>query len=204
MRKNKAAATPVKSGAAGQANPEVVTDEAGAQKVPAEVAPLLGSSVLADIIVLGAGDGAPQISLGDLVAKAFTASGLTVAEWNAVAPDVRESLLDDELELLRSQVAAVEPAAEPVATAPVATDPVATEPGAQEVEFPILVTLRNHGRVSVTEPATGAFLCAGGSASVAVTSAAQLERMKQNIEHILSRPGARQSLTVSGLPKPAQ
>ena len=70
----------------------------------------------------------------------------------------------------------------------------------EPVQFPLVVTLRNHGFLSITEPATGAYVGAGGSVAVTVHSAEQLSRMRQNIETILSRPGARQSVTVSGLP----
>lgn len=76
----------------------------------------------------------------------------------------------------------------------------ADAPAPQPVQFPVVVKLRNHGRTSITEPATGAFVGAGGSVAVTVHSAEQLSRMRQNIETILSRPGARQSVTVSGLP----
>lgn len=71
-----------------------------------------------------------------------------------------------------------------------------------EITFPVSILLRNHGRLPVKEAATGAFVGAGGSVTVAVHSREQLERMRSNIAEIQSRSGS--NLFVSGMPGTAE
>lgn len=62
--------------------------------------PLLGSSIQPSVIDVAEGH---QIVLGDLVAAAFEASGLTVEKWNNLPEDEREAMLDLELKEMRAK-----------------------------------------------------------------------------------------------------
>ena len=69
----------------------------------------------------------------------------------------------------------------------------------EKVTFPVSLTLRNHGRIAIKEPVTGAFLSAGGHANVQVHDQEQLDRLLKSIESNTGAPG-RNSLAISGLP----
>ena len=130
--------------------------------------------------------GAAAVKKNKAAASPAKTGGAGAAQQTPVVEAPTVEPLAPEVNPLASEV--VTPAPEVLADAP------------EPVQFPLVVKLRNHGRTSITEPATGAYVGAGGSVTVTVHSAEQLSRMRQNIETILSRPGARQSVTVSGLP----
>ncbi|NFV80003.1 hypothetical protein [Magnetospirillum aberrantis] len=61
---------------------------------------LLGSSTLAAVLTVTEG---VTITLGELVAKAFDASGLSIEEWNGLDEKARDLHLEDLLETLRAE-----------------------------------------------------------------------------------------------------
>lgn len=86
---------------------EVSTAAAVTLRPPAPTAPapiavvmepgsLMGSDVLPALVDIGG----QKVQLGTIVASAHTRSGLTVEDWNALAPAVREELLATEIEVL--------------------------------------------------------------------------------------------------------
>lgn len=168
---------------------ESVAGPAAQEAVKAQDAPvpagLFGSSVQPSMLDIGG----QQVQLGTVVAAAHKASELSVEDWNALAVDVRESLIADEVAQM---------AADAEAAGTVASDPPA-EPVAVAATYPRSITLRNHSGFAVTEPATGAFVGGGASVHVTVHDEAQAVRVLQNARSIKSRTGGRQSLVVAGL-----
>lgn len=82
--------------------------------IEAHIETLLGSSVLPSMVEIG-----PEISvqLGEVVARAHTESGLSIADWNAMADDAREALLAATVEAMKAENAPVQPEPEPEAVA---------------------------------------------------------------------------------------
>ncbi|QMV32515.1 hypothetical protein 2A_00037 [Ralstonia phage Darius] len=62
---------------------------------------LLGSDVHPAVIDLG---DSRTVQLGDVVARAHSASGLTVEEWNALDADARHSLIDAMLDTMADEM----------------------------------------------------------------------------------------------------
>lgn len=99
-----APAAPVVSVAPAAADTSTVSSSTGPVKValyteqtPQPVAGLLGSDVLGSIIDIG---GEP-VQLGTVVAAAHQASGLSVEDWNGLVPQIRETLLADQVAAMR-------------------------------------------------------------------------------------------------------
>lgn len=83
-----------------------------APEKPKPVAPpLLGSSSHPDPISINGADHA----LGDIVAAAHAASGMTADDWNALPADEREALIDEQCDLIADGASAPAATAEPVA-----------------------------------------------------------------------------------------
>jgi hypothetical protein len=78
--------------------------------IEAHIETLLGSSVLPSMVEIG-----PNIyvQLGDVVARAHTESGLTLADWNAMANDEREALLAATVDAMKAENAPAQPEPEP-------------------------------------------------------------------------------------------
>lgn len=91
------AAPPEAAQAAAEASEPTTGQPEGGK--PLEV--LLGSDVLPAHIQIGD----ELVQLGTVVAKAHEASGLTVEDWNGLVPQIREKLLADYVEALRTPVA---------------------------------------------------------------------------------------------------
>lgn len=85
--------------------------------IEAHIETLLGSSVLPPMVEIG-----PDISvqLGEIVARAHTESGLSIADWNAMANDEREALLAATVDAMTAEHAPkqTEPEAEAEPEAP--------------------------------------------------------------------------------------
>lgn len=73
-------------------------DRLAAEKRASET--LLGSNVLASVIDL---TGNKTVTLGDVVARAHTRSGLSVPDWNDLEPAEREAKLATEVEILTEE-----------------------------------------------------------------------------------------------------
>lgn len=166
---------------AAQQQEQAAVATAGEQQAAADggnkATALYGSSSLPAVFDIGG----KQVPLGDVVRKAFEATGLTVDEWNALQADDRDSLIADEAAAMAEDVAPTEQAADP---AP---------------KFPRQVTLRNHSGFDVAEPSTGALVGGGASVTVTVRDHEQAMRLLQNISTIKERTAGRQSLVVVGL-----
>ena len=82
--------------------------------IEAHIETLLGSSVLPFMVEIG-----PDISvqLGEVVARAHTASGLSIADWNAMADDAREALLAATVDAMKAENAPAQLEPEPEAEA---------------------------------------------------------------------------------------
>lgn len=61
---------------------------------------LLGSSILSSMVDVG---GEEPLQLGEVVRRAHEASGLSVAEWNAMPEDERERRLEEIVQALRDE-----------------------------------------------------------------------------------------------------
>lgn len=154
---------------------------------------LYGSSVLPSMLDIGG----EQVQLGTLVAAAHQASGLTVAEWNELAAEVREELLADQLALMREHAEAKASAEQSAASASAAAGKKPAKP-----DYPRTVTLRNNGPISITDPATGAFLSAGGSQAVTLHDEAQASRLVDNFKSLAERNYLPEgALVIEGLPE---
>ncbi len=166
---------------AAQQQEQAAVATAGEQQAAADggdkATALYGSSSLPAVFDIGG----QQVPLGDVVRKAFEATGLTVDEWNALQADDRDSLIADEAAAMTEEVARPEQAATPAPT------------------FPRQVTLRNHSGFDVAEPATGALVGGGASVTVTVHDLEQATRLLQNVRTIKERTAGRQSLVVVGL-----
>jgi len=80
------------------ADPNVVKPTAQDSDPNVKVQALLGSDLLPAHIQIGD----ELVQLGTVVAKAHEASGLTVEDWNGLVPQIREKLLADYVENLRT------------------------------------------------------------------------------------------------------
>lgn len=111
----------IKEGFAEYVPGEVVptaTEKVVADKPPAEVG-LIGSSVHPSAFTIGG----KTFSLGDIVAMAHTASGLSAADWNKLTDEERHDRLDAELDRLQAELDANEKAAKEGASKPAADAP---------------------------------------------------------------------------------
>lgn len=66
---------------------------------------LIGSSILPAMIAISEGN---DIQLGDLVNAAYERTGLSVEDWNAQNDQVRESILNAEIEIIKAAQAAAD------------------------------------------------------------------------------------------------
>lgn len=71
---------------------------------------LLGSSVLPSMVEIGPGK---SVQLGNVVARAHKASGLSVDDWNALVAEDREARLAETVEAWKAEAATPKPAKPP-------------------------------------------------------------------------------------------
>jgi hypothetical protein len=88
------------------AQPEATGESGGEQQDSGQQDTLLGSSVLESTYEIGS----KTVQLGDIVAAAHTASGLTLEAWNAQPDEEREHLLKLELEKMQAEASATKTA----------------------------------------------------------------------------------------------
>lgn len=93
--------------AANHAAGDATTATGTAPATPASIETLLGSSILPSLIEIGE----DNIQLGEIVAAAHQASGLSVDDWNALNSDDRELRLQAEIDRRRAEL--VKPAEAP-------------------------------------------------------------------------------------------
>lgn len=76
---------------------------------------LLGSSVLPSMVEIGPGK---SVQLGNVVARAYKASGLSAEDWNALAAEDREARLAETVEAWKGEAATPKPPRTRKASAP--------------------------------------------------------------------------------------
>lgn len=185
--------------------------------VAGESVALLGSSVLPSIIKIGA----EEVQLGTVVAGAHEASGLSVADWNALGVDEREQMLtthvtalteaaqaraDDEraaaeaeravAQYRRLEVEAQERQAEADREA------VKAQARAEDKDFPCVIEVGNNSSIALTEPVSGAHIQAGGTGRITLLNVEHAHQVQANLLAMLDlnylEPGV---LVITKLPK---
>lgn len=124
---------------------------------------------------------APAVQAPAVVADAGASEAVNAAEQGAASGTGEAA---GTTEQSTATTATTTPAA-PSAPAADAT-PKATS-ARPEIAFPITVTLRNHSRIAIAEPVSGAYLAAGGSAKVTLHDEAHASRVFDNLRELKAR-----------------
>lgn len=180
----------------------------------------LGSSTLPAVMMIGD----KEVQLGTIVTAALAASGMTVTVWNELGEEQRDSLLNAQVDAMRHDAA--EAAAEAKRQAEEVEAQrlhaeaeeaerlrkeedarVAAEEGEKarrakaEVVYPRRVLVTNNGGKSLLEPISGAFIQAGGKASIVFADAEHEQRIGENLAALLEQNNLPDScLEVEDLP----
>lgn len=160
---------------------------------------LLGSSLLSALIKIGD----EEVQLGTVVAGAHEASGLSVADWNALGNDEREQMLaahvtalteaaqaraDEEraadaeradAEARRLEAQALEQQAEANREAAKA------QARAEDEDFPCVIEVGNNSGIALTEPVSGAYIQAGGTGRITLLSFDHAHQVQENLQAML-------------------
>ncbi|MCA0214672.1 MAG: hypothetical protein LCH79_16030 [Proteobacteria bacterium] len=200
------------------AGPTVSTD--GASEAGGESAVLIGSGVLPSMVPIGG----QEVQLGVVVAGAHAASGLSVADWNALAGDVREQMLSDYVasQTEAAKVLEDQERADAAAAARAEADAEAQRLAAKEDEhqanaqrqaqeaqaraaaneFPCVIEVGNNSGIALSEPVSGAHIQAGGTGRITLLSLEHAHQVQQNLMAVLDLnyldPGV---LVITKLPK---
>lgn len=146
--------------------------DAETDKLPPEALVLLGSSTLGSLIEIGD----RQAQLGEVVAAAHAASGLSVEDWNGLTEEARDELLQAQIDVMRE--AAVKRDSNGQGDA---------KDQKVKAVFPRKVQVSNHGPIAIVEPFTGAFIQPGGKATITLRDEEHAHNVGENLRAVLAQ-----------------
>lgn len=179
-----------------------------ASHAPAPAAPVLslavgvlvGSNAFASHIDIGSGRDA--VPLGEVVAGAYQASGLSEQAWNELAQEKRDELLGVQVEVMRKEAKADDAEAraqreraeqerleqEREAVERAVAQEEERERRAEEAKgFPRRLLVSNNSGIAIVEPVSGAYIQAGGKATIVLTSLEHAHEVMENLKAVLEQ-----------------